>query len=228
IRSPYLAIMSSRVQCTASRSSGRKLLLSWVWTPSTKVGSTASTPGGIFRSMRPAYAGSRNRDQRSGGYTTWASASKTLRPLRNLAPSLLSPRPASYRANGRRPPDSADWQHTRDEGDLMVNSASSAKTAVREHARQLIEVLDEIGDDVLRKEKEIIAIMQSLLDVPGIDPVLANPSAAAAGGPFSTGWIYYDCDLRVTRGIIDAGFVQRPHNHGTWNILGVYHGAMHY
>jgi hypothetical protein len=104
----------------------------------------------------------------------------------------------------------------------------SAKTAVRVHARQLIEVLDEIGDDVLRKEKEIISIMQSLLAVPGLDKVLANPSAAAAGGPFSTGWIYYDCDLRITRGIIDAGFVQRPHNHGTWNILGVYRGAMHY
>jgi hypothetical protein len=110
----------------------------------------------------------------------------------------------------------------------MVDNANSAKTAVREHARQLIEVLDEIGDDVLSKEKEIIAIMQSLLGVPGLDTVLANPSAAAAGGPFSTGWIYYDCDLRITRGIIDAGFVQRPHNHGTWNILGVYRGAMHY
>jgi hypothetical protein len=104
----------------------------------------------------------------------------------------------------------------------------SAETAVREHAQQLIEVLDEIGDDVLRKEKEIVAIMQSLLAVPGLDTVLANPSTAAAGGPFSTGWIYYDCDLRITRGVIDAGFVQRPHNHGTWNILGVYRGAMHY
>ena len=102
------------------------------------------------------------------------------------------------------------------------------RVAVREHASELIALLDDVGDDVLRKEKEIIAVMQSLLAVPGLDTVLANPTTAAAGGPFSTGWLYYDCDLRITRGIVDAGFVQRPHNHGTWNILGVYRGAMHY
>src|ERR1044071_7823881 len=104
----------------------------------------------------------------------------------------------------------------------------SARGAVRTCATVLLEIHDEVGDDVMRKEKEIIAAMQDLLAVPGLDTVLANPSSPAAGGPFSTGWLYYDCDLRITRGIVDAGFVQRPHNHGTWNILGVYRGAMHY
>ena len=112
--------------------------------------------------------------------------------------------------------------------DRGFQMADGARGAVREHATELLALLDDVGDDVLRKEKEIIAVMQSLLAVDGLDTVLANPSAAAAHGPFSTGWLYYDCDLRITRGIVDAGFVQRPHNHGTWNILGVYKGAMHY
>ena len=109
-----------------------------------------------------------------------------------------------------------------------VAMSSTQRGAVRSCAQQLIEILDEVGNDVLTKEKEITAVMQELLAIPGLDTVSASPSTATSGGPFSTGWIYYDCDLRIVRGIVDTGFVQRPHNHGTWNIFGIYSGAMHY
>jgi predicted metal-dependent enzyme (double-stranded beta helix superfamily) len=100
---------------------------------------------------------------------------------------------------------------------------------VREAALRLIEILDEIGDDICSREKEIVAVMQDLLAVPGLDEVTANPtwSPAASEGP-SAGWLYNDGDLRIVRGRMPAGFIQSPHNHGNWNIFGIYRGAAQY
>lgn len=100
---------------------------------------------------------------------------------------------------------------------------------VREPVLRLIEVLDEVGDDILKREKEITSIMQDLLAVPGLDEINANPTWTEAGsGQASTGWLYYDCDVRVVRGRMPAGFTQTPHNHGSWNIFGIYRGAVQY
>jgi predicted metal-dependent enzyme (double-stranded beta helix superfamily) len=100
---------------------------------------------------------------------------------------------------------------------------------VRESVGRLIELLDEVGDDICSKEKEITSIMQDLLSVPGLDEVTTNPTWTEAGSaPASTGWLYYDCDVRVVRGRMAAGFAQTPHNHGSWNIFGIYRGAVHY
>ncbi len=100
---------------------------------------------------------------------------------------------------------------------------------VRESVSRLIEVLDEVGNDICSREKEITAVMQDLLAIPGLDEVTANPTRTEAGsGPFTTGWLYYDCDVRVVRGRMPVGFAQTPHNHGSWNIFGIYRGAVHY
>jgi predicted metal-dependent enzyme (double-stranded beta helix superfamily) len=100
---------------------------------------------------------------------------------------------------------------------------------VRQAVSRLIELLDEVGDDICRQEKEITAVMQDLLATPGLDQVTANPTwAGDGGGGATTGWLYYDCDVRVVRGRMPAGFSQTPHNHGSWNIFGVYRGAVHY
>jgi predicted metal-dependent enzyme (double-stranded beta helix superfamily) len=103
--------------------------------------------------------------------------------------------------------------------------------AVRECAGRLLEILDDVGDDVLRREKDIVAVMEDLLALPGLDTVVASPvwtpDAGTAGGP-TVGWIYQDTDLRIVRGTITAGFEQIPHDHGTWNLFGVYRGAVHY
>jgi predicted metal-dependent enzyme (double-stranded beta helix superfamily) len=100
---------------------------------------------------------------------------------------------------------------------------------VRESVGRLIELLDEVGDDIRSREKEITAVMQDLLALPGLDEVAANPTWTEAGtGQASTGWLYYDCDVRVVRGRMPAGFAQTPHNHGSWNIFGIYRGAVHY
>jgi predicted metal-dependent enzyme (double-stranded beta helix superfamily) len=100
---------------------------------------------------------------------------------------------------------------------------------VRESVLRLIELLDEVGDDICSREKEITSVMQDLLGVPGLDEVNANPTWAEAGpGQATAGWLYYDCDVRVVRGRMAAGFAQTPHNHGGWNIFGIYRGAVHY
>ncbi len=106
---------------------------------------------------------------------------------------------------------------------------NDSRGAVREGAARLVEILDEVGDDILSAEKEITAVMADLLAVPGLDEVTASPSGKASPSDrTSTGWIYYDCDLRIVRGRMPAGFVQSPHNHGSWNIFGIYRGAAHY
>jgi predicted metal-dependent enzyme (double-stranded beta helix superfamily) len=100
---------------------------------------------------------------------------------------------------------------------------------VRASVGRLIELLDEAGEDICSREKEITAVMQDLLAVPGLEEVTANPTWTDAGsGRTTTGWLYYDCDVRVVRGRMPAGFSQTPHNHGGWNIFGIYRGAVHY
>jgi predicted metal-dependent enzyme (double-stranded beta helix superfamily) len=97
---------------------------------------------------------------------------------------------------------------------------------VRELAGRLIDVLDEVGNAVETAEKELTAIMEDILALPDIE---ARSALRSSGdGPFSTGWLYYDGDLRILTGLVPAGFVQKPHNHGTWNLFGVAKGAMHY
>ena len=100
---------------------------------------------------------------------------------------------------------------------------------VRDAALRLVDVLDDVGDDICSREKEITAIMQDLLAVPGLDEVTANPTWTDPGsGRTTAGWLYYDCDVRIVRGRMPAGFAQTPHNHGSWNIFGVYRGAVKY
>lgn len=107
--------------------------------------------------------------------------------------------------------------------------ADGAMRQVRESVLRLIELLDAVGDDICEREKEITAVMQELLALPGLDEVTANPTwTEAAPGRATAGWLYYDCDVRVVRGRMPAGFAQTPHNHGSWNIFGIYRGAVHY
>lgn len=100
-------------------------------------------------------------------------------------------------------------------------------TTVRQAMADLIGVIDAAGDDVAAAEGEIKDKLKVLVGIPGLDR-MTGPSTSPAGSPFTTTVIYYDGEFRVVRGTLPAGFVQRPHNHGAWNLLAVYTGAMHY
>jgi len=101
--------------------------------------------------------------------------------------------------------------------------------SVRDAMTKLIVVLDEVGDDLLSAEKEIVVAMQDLMSIPGLDTVGTQSKSADLGpGKPTTGLLYFDGEYRLTRGMMPAGFAQKPHNHGAWNILSVYRGAMHY
>jgi len=100
---------------------------------------------------------------------------------------------------------------------------------LRDLTLDLIEALDKAGDDVEAHADVLVARTREILQLPGLDEAVANPawSDLAAGGP-ATGWLYQDGDLRIVRGTMPAGFTLPPHNHGGWNIFGVYRGAVKY
>jgi hypothetical protein len=99
-------------------------------------------------------------------------------------------------------------------------------TTIRSCAGRLLELLDKVGDDVLAEEAAINEVMQELLALPGLDTISANPVRDASHG--GLGWLYYDGDLRIVRGSMPAGMHLAPHNHGSWNLFGVYRGAVRY
>ncbi len=100
---------------------------------------------------------------------------------------------------------------------------------LRDLTLRLIDALDEAGDDVEGHADVLIARTQDILRLPALDEMVANPawSAVTTDGP-AAGWLYQDGDVRITRGTMPAGFTLPPHNHGAWNIFGVYRGAVKY
>jgi len=104
------------------------------------------------------------------------------------------------------------------------------QTAEAVEARlRIIELLDKVGDDVLAKERELAEAVRNVLALPDLDTVNANPSLAVVEpDQAGTGWLYQDGDVRIIRGQVPVGMVQQPHNHGSWNLFGVYRGAVKY
>lgn len=98
--------------------------------------------------------------------------------------------------------------------------------SIRECAARIIELLDKVDDDVLAEEHAINDAMRDLLALPGLDTMVANPTRSPQHA--GLGWIYYDGDVRIVRGTMPAGMRLEPHNHGSWNLFGVYRGAAHY
>ena len=100
---------------------------------------------------------------------------------------------------------------------------------LRDCALHLIELLDKVGDDVLAKEMELAEAVGNVLALPDLETVNANPSLTAIDpSRASAGWLYQDGDVRIVRGNVPVGMVQQPHNHGGWNLFGVYRGAVKY
>jgi predicted metal-dependent enzyme (double-stranded beta helix superfamily) len=107
--------------------------------------------------------------------------------------------------------------------------AGHPQGSLRALTQRLIDVLDDAGDDVVRRADDLIAVTTEILALPGLDTVVANPAwSDDPDGGARAGWLYQDGDVRITRGSLPAGFTLPPHNHGGWNIFGVYRGAVKY
>lgn len=98
--------------------------------------------------------------------------------------------------------------------------------SIRRCALRIIELLDKVGDDVLAEEGAINEALGELLEIPGLDTMVATPARSASDA--GLGWLYSDGDVRIVRGVVTAGMHLEPHNHGAWNLFGVYRGALHY
>jgi predicted metal-dependent enzyme (double-stranded beta helix superfamily) len=106
---------------------------------------------------------------------------------------------------------------------------SDRPLTMRSCAQRIIELLDEVGDDVLAKEKELTRAVEDVLALADLDTVVATPVWTDADeGEATTGWLYNDGDVRIVRGTLPAGYTLAPHNHGAWNLFGVYRGAVKY
>jgi hypothetical protein len=93
---------------------------------------------------------------------------------------------------------------------------------------ELIALLDKAGPRIESQADEISTCFGEILKLPGLDTAPASPAGAGTVGAASVGWLYQDGDVRITRGLLPAGFTQTPHNHGAWNIFGIYRGAVKY
>ena len=102
-------------------------------------------------------------------------------------------------------------------------------SALRDLTRQLIDVLDEAGDNLERQHDELVVATKKILALDGLDTAVANPAwSGSTEEGAATGWLYQDGDVRIVRGTLPAGFTLPPHNHGGWNIFAVYRGAVKY
>jgi hypothetical protein len=107
-----------------------------------------------------------------------------------------------------------------------VTAADTARRRILVH--DLIALLDKAGPRIESQADDIVACFRDILRLPDLDTAPASPAGAGAVGAASVGWLYQVGDVRITRGSLPAGFTQTPHNHGAWNIFGVYRGAVKY
>ena len=117
-----------------------------------------------------------------------------------------------------------------EEWGINVTSATDLTMgAVSEAMSKLAAILETTESGILSRETEIKAVMRDLLAIPGLDQApVAEVTMTEDGQDVRLATLFNNGGLRLTRGRLPAGFIQRPHNHGAWNIFAVYSGAVHY
>jgi len=117
-----------------------------------------------------------------------------------------------------------------EEWGINVTSATDLTMgAVSEAMTKLAAILATTEGGILSREIEIKAMMRDLLAIPGLDQApVAEVTMTEDGQDVRLATLFNNGGLRLTRGRLPAGFIQRPHNHGAWNIFAVYSGAVHY
>src|SRR5258708_18792547 len=100
----------------------------------------------------------------------------------------------------------------------MVNGYTA-----RHCAANLIELLDRHGADLEAAARAAVAPVQRLLARPDLLTLGVDRSANHAGQSL---YLYYDFDLQITVSSLALGVPIPVHDHGTWELVGVYRGEV--
>jgi predicted metal-dependent enzyme (double-stranded beta helix superfamily) len=95
--------------------------------------------------------------------------------------------------------------------------------SARDCAAELIALLDRHPDDLEAVARAAVAPVQRLLARPDLLTLGVERAANHAGQSL---YLYYDFDLNITVSSLTPGVAIPVHDHGTWELVGVYRGGI--
>jgi predicted metal-dependent enzyme (double-stranded beta helix superfamily) len=99
------------------------------------------------------------------------------------------------------------------------------KYSIRECARDLIRLLDANQNNLARAEEAAIPYLQRMLRQSDLLEYGVRREGNHTGESL---WLYYDYDLQIMTAKMPLNTTVPVHNHGTWEVVGVYSGAIKY
>ena len=107
----------------------------------------------------------------------------------------------------------------------MATISAAQSYSIRQCAQDLIQLLAENQNDLARAEAEAIPHLQRLLQRPDLFELGVKREGNHTGESL---WLYYDYDLSIMTARMPKATAVPIHNHGTWEVVGVYRGAIKY
>ena len=96
---------------------------------------------------------------------------------------------------------------------------------IRQCAQDLIRHLDQFQGNMAEAEEAAIPYFQKLLRRPDLTDLGVKRDGNHTG---NSSWLYYDHELSIMLASMPKGTAIPIHNHGTWEVVGVYHGEIKY
>lgn len=96
---------------------------------------------------------------------------------------------------------------------------------IRQCAHDLIAILAANENNLLKAEHEAIPVLQRLLRRPDLLDLGVKRDGNHTAESL---WLYYDYELSIMTARMPQGTSVPIHNHGTWEVVGVYRGAIKY
>lgn len=104
-------------------------------------------------------------------------------------------------------------------------SDAAHRQTIRNAAMDLIAIADAAGEDPTGSVAEMRACIESVLAIPD----LARYGVPRKGNHFSNSlWLYFDTRMSIVCGPLPKLFSVPVHDHGTWEMLALYRGAVKY
>jgi predicted metal-dependent enzyme (double-stranded beta helix superfamily) len=97
--------------------------------------------------------------------------------------------------------------------------------SIRQCAQDLIRLLAANQNNLAKAEQEAIPYLQRLMERPDLFELGVKREGNHTGESL---WLYYDYDLSIMTARMPKGTAVPVHNHGTWEVVGVYRGAIKY